>query len=97
MVKNESLSAVANTIKQLHIHKNMHMTYKKDWYKTKESDIDYLFLEYLVPVIKYIEHPEWIQNIAAAAYEKIYAQMKSVHQWIRKLIVIIKNNVGQKA
>ena len=29
MVKNEALSAVANTIKQLHIQKNMHMTYKK--------------------------------------------------------------------
>ena len=29
MVKNESLSAVANTIKQLHIHKNLNMTYKK--------------------------------------------------------------------
>ena len=84
MVKNESLSAVANTIKQLHIHKNMNVTYKQDLYKTKESDIDYLFLEYLVPIMKYIEHPalieEWIQNIAVAAYEKIYTKMKSVHQ-----------------
>ena len=61
MVKNESLSAVANTIKQLHIHKNMHMTYKQDLYKTKESDIDYLFLEYLVPVMKDIEHPALIE------------------------------------
>ena len=30
MVKNKAISAVANTIKQLHIQKNMHMTYKQD-------------------------------------------------------------------
>ena len=35
MVKNEAISTVANTIKQFHIHKNMHMTYKQDFYKTK--------------------------------------------------------------
>ena len=74
MVKNEAISAVANTIKKLHIHKNMHMTYKQDFYKTKESEIDDLFLEYLVHVMKYLEHTalieEWIQNIDAAAYKK---------------------------
>ena len=74
MVKNEALSAVSNTLKQLHIRKNMHMTYKKDFYKTKQSEIDYLFLEYLVPLIKYLGHTElikqWIQNLDAAAYEK---------------------------
>ena len=48
MVKNIALYAVANTIKQWHIHKNMHMTYKQDLYKTKESDADYLFLEYFL-------------------------------------------------
>ena len=37
MVKNESLSAIKNTIKPLHIHKNMHMTYKQDFYKTKQN------------------------------------------------------------
>ena len=50
------------------------MTYKQDLYKTKYSYIDDFFLEYLVPIMKYIEHPalieEWIQNIDAAAYEK---------------------------
>ena len=35
MVKNKAISSVANTIKQLHIQKNMHMTYKKDLYKNK--------------------------------------------------------------
>ena len=37
MVKNEEISAVANTIKKLHIHKNMHMTYKQDLYNTKRG------------------------------------------------------------
>ena len=60
MVKNESLSAAANTIKQLYIHKNMHMKYKQDFYKTKESEIDFLFMGYLVPVMKDIEHPSLI-------------------------------------
>ena len=40
MVKNESLSEKSNTNKQLHNHKNMHMTYKQDFYKTKENEID---------------------------------------------------------
>ena len=35
MVKNEALSAIANTIKPLYIHKNMHMTYKQDFFRTK--------------------------------------------------------------
>ena len=50
------------------------MTYKQDFYKTKQKEIDDLFLEYLVPVTKYIEYhafiKEWIQNLDAAAYKK---------------------------
>ena len=42
--KNEAISAVANIIKQLHIQKNMHMTYKQDFYNTKESEIYDLIL-----------------------------------------------------
>ena len=55
MVNNEALSVIANTIKPLHIHKKIHMTYKKDFYKTKQIEIDDFFLEYLVPVMKYLE------------------------------------------
>ena len=33
--KNEAISAVSHTIKKLHNQKNMHMTYKQDFYKTK--------------------------------------------------------------
>ena len=50
------------------------MTYKQDFYKTKQKEIDDLFLEYLVPVTKDIEYhafiKEWIQNLDAAAYKK---------------------------
>ena len=74
MVKNEAISALSNTIKQLHIHKNMHMAYKQDFYKTKETEIDDLFHGYLVPVMEDLEHPtlieEWIHILDAAAYEK---------------------------
>ena len=57
------------------------MTYKQDFYNTKHKEIDDLFLEYLVPVMKDLEHPafikEWIQNLDAAAYKNnIYQDEK---------------------
>ena len=61
MVKNKAISAVANTIKQLHIQKNIHMTYKQDLYNTKEKVIDDLFLEYLVPFMEDLDHPKLIE------------------------------------
>ena len=60
IVKNKAVSVVAKTIKQLYLQKNMHMTYKKDFYNIKEKEINDLSLEYLVPVMDDIEHPEWI-------------------------------------
>ena len=62
MVKNKEIYAVANTIKQFHIQKNMHMTQKQDFYKNKEKEIDDLFLEYLVTVIEDLEHPSFIEE-----------------------------------
>ena len=61
MVKNDTLSAIANTIKPLHIHENMHMTYKQDFYKTKDKEIYDLLLEHLAPVMKDLEHPALIK------------------------------------
>ena len=50
------------------------MTYKQDFCKAKQSEIDDLFMEYLAPVKKYHEHQklikEQIKNLDAAAYEK---------------------------
>ena len=37
MAKNKSISYVANTIKTLHIQKNMHLIYKQDFYKDKQK------------------------------------------------------------
>ena len=37
MVKNDALYAISNTIKTLHIHKHMYMTYKQDFYKIKQK------------------------------------------------------------
>ena len=51
MVKNEAISDVANTIKTFHIHKNIHMTYKQYFYKTKYNEMDDFFLEYLATVM----------------------------------------------
>ena len=45
MIKNEAISAVANTIKQLYIHKNIHMTYKKTSIKLKIGKQMIFFLE----------------------------------------------------
>ena len=37
------------------------MTYKQDFYKTKDKEIDDLFLEYIVPVMDDLENPAWIE------------------------------------
>ena len=37
MAKNKAIYAVANTIKKLHIQKNMHLIYKQDFYKDKQK------------------------------------------------------------
>ena len=62
----------------------MHTTYKQEFYKTKQSEIDNFFLEYIVLVMKDLEHPalikEWIQNLDAAAHGKIYTKKRSYHQ-----------------
>ena len=62
MVKNESLSVVADTIKQLHIHTNMNMTYKQDFYKTKQSEIDVLFWNALFPSLNILNIMLWSKN-----------------------------------
>ena len=37
MAKNKAISAVAKTIKKLHIVKDMHLIYKQDLYKDKKG------------------------------------------------------------
>ena len=37
MAKNTAIYSVANTIKKLHIQKNMHLIYKQDFYKDENK------------------------------------------------------------
>ena len=76
MVNNIAISAVTNTIKQLHIQKNKDIIHKQEFYNTKE-----IFLGYLVPVMDDLDHPafieEWKKNLDVAAYEKnLYKDVK---------------------
>ena len=61
IAKNKSISVVAKTINKLHIQKNMHFNYKKDYYEDKLNNIDNLFIEYLVPIMVNIDHPSLIE------------------------------------
>ena len=67
MAKNKAISFVANTIKKLHIHKNIHFIYKQDYYEDKLKEIDDLFIEYRVPTMDDIDRPllleEWGENV----------------------------------
>ena len=60
MAKNTAISSVANTIKKLHIQNNMHLTYKQDLYKDKQTEIYERFIEYLVPIMENIDYPALI-------------------------------------
>ena len=65
------------------------MTYKQDFYSTKQKEIDYLFLEQLAPVMKDLEHPElikeWIQILDAAFYKKILNQYEELPSTTKKI------------
>ena len=62
MVKNKAIYDVANTIKQLHIQKNMHITYKQDFFKNKENLMDDFFLNTLFPTWKILIILHWLKN-----------------------------------
>ena len=58
----QSNFSVANTIKKLHIQKNMHLINKQDFYKDKQKEIYTLFIEELVPVMDNLDHPPSIEE-----------------------------------
>ena len=45
MAKNKAIYSVANTIKQLHINKNIHLIYKQEFYNDKQRKIYELSIE----------------------------------------------------
>ena len=57
----------------MHIQCNLHFIYQQDLYKDKQKEIYELFIEYLVPVVEYIDRSalieEWKLNLYASAYE----------------------------
>ena len=73
MKKNKAISSIENTIKKIHIQKNMHSIYKQDYYKDKQEKIYDLFIEYIVPVMDNHDHPalieKWKKHIDADDYE----------------------------
>ena len=78
------------------------MTYKQDFYGINQKEIDDLFLEYLAPVIEYLEHPalieEWIQkHLDAAAYKKNLHKDEKLPSMKNKTDRNIKQNTGQKS
>ena len=94
MAKNIEISSIANTIKQLHIQKNMHLLYQQDFYKDKQKEIYKLFIEKLVPIMDYLYQPalieEWKQNIDAADYEK------NQNQYVKLPSIKKKNDCNYK-
>ena len=61
MVKSKAISTIVNTIKKLHIQRDMHIIYKQDFYMNKQKEMEYLFLGHLFPVIDDLEHPALIE------------------------------------
>ena len=60
MENNRAIYVVANSIKKIHIQKDMHLIYKQDFYKNKKKEIYELFIEYLVPIMDDLDHPSFI-------------------------------------
>ena len=79
MVKNIAISAVANTIKKLHIHKSMHIIYKKYFYKNKEKEIDIFLLNTLFPLWTILNILRLLKNrnkiLMLLLMKKIYTNM----------------------
>ena len=61
MAKNIEISSVANTIKKLHIQSDLHFIHKKNLYHDKQYEMDEIFDEYHVPLLKVIYHPALIE------------------------------------
>ena len=56
----------------MHIQSNLIFIYKQTFYYNKHDEIDTLFYEYHVPLLKDLDHPalheEWKRNLDAASY-----------------------------
>ena len=99
MVKNGAISAVSNTIKKLHIHKICIWHTNKTYIGLNRSKY---MIFYWIPCSRHGRY--WKSNVDwrmgtkywCCCLWKIYTKIKSYHQLRRKLIVMIKQNSGQK-
>ena len=62
MAKNKAIYSIANSIKILHIQKNMHLIYKQDFYKKKQEEINGILIENLVPIMDDLDNPAFIEG-----------------------------------
>ena len=56
-----SIYSVANTIETFHILSNLRYVYQENFYNDKQSEIDELFDEYHIFLLKNIDNPVLIQ------------------------------------
>ena len=71
----KNISSTSNTLKNLVISSNYHLSYSTEKINNEKEEMSRLFSAYVTPQIKEIYHPsiiqEWKLNIDAADYEKI--------------------------
>ena len=71
--KNIALSSIASTKKNFHIHSDLNLIYKQNFYHEKQKEMDERFDEYHIPLLIDLYHPAFIEEwkkLDSAAYEK---------------------------
>ena len=61
MKKNTAIFSVANTIKKLHIMSNLQSINRQNFYQHKQDEMDEIFDEYHITILKIIYHPALIE------------------------------------
>ena len=60
----------------------MHLIYKQDYYEDKQKEIYDLFIDYLVPIMHNLDHPEFVEEqketFDADAYENNLKQDEKI-------------------
>ena len=93
------IPSTSNTQNNLAVNKSFHYSYIRKEFNDKKDIIINIFSAYVEPLLKYINHPEllqeWKLNLDAAEYERnIYANLYKPSEE-NKLIVIIESCTGQ--
>ena len=93
------ITSTSNTLKNLVVNKSLHSSYIQTELNDEKEMIINILSEYVVPLLKYINHPALLQelklNIDAATYEKNIDANMSNFLIKKKLIVMIETCTGQ--